>query len=107
MNEKKLTKWGLKDKLGDIREEKVKTYYENEGYDVRNSDFSDDVLNQLDLIATKKNTTLYIQVKGFHDNWKNENFDKLIDKAKEDKATPIIVRVNKRWRMYFWNPLKK
>lgn len=108
MNKKKLLKWGLYSAVGDAREELVANNFLKRGFTVKESTFSEDVNSKIDLIVQKNNgPVMYVQVKGFHENWKNDNFDKLISEALKDNAIPLIARVNKNNRIFFWNPIKK
>ena len=108
MSDKKLIKWGSKVKLGEARELVVKNFFEKQGHYVEIASFTDDVVHKIDLIVFKdRGKMLYVQVKGFHEEWKNDTFVELIAKAKKDKAIPLIARVNKKFQIYFWNPTKK
>ncbi len=110
MEQEKLLKWGKNGKKGTARETYVANNYIHRGYKVDRTGFDLDVNHKVDLIAWdifNEKKMLYIQVKGFHDNWKSEKFPELIERALKDGADPIVARVNKSGRIWFWNPIKK
>lgn len=64
------------------------------------SGFVMDVLHQVDIIAHSDDGLNYIQVKGFHKNWRDEKFEKLLKKAEEDNARAYAMYVTKNGRIY-------
>lgn len=108
METKVSSKWHKNKKLGDKRERRVAEYLLAQGYEVNFSSFLADVEFGIDLIATKPNERhKYIQVKGFHADHKDDNFNIMIDKARENNAIPLIARVNKIGRIYWYKAVKK
>lgn len=102
MNSKKLLKNDKNNKIGEGREYLVSQFIKKRyKWQVEPSGFVDDVHNEIDLICKKKNETIvYIQVKGFHDNWKEERFNMIINKSIKDKALAYAMYVNKSGRIY-------
>ena len=109
MSKKKLfNKNKIETKIGEYREAKVMQYYRDRGWHVTKTTFAVDVHDKIDIECYKNGRKpLFIQVKGFHDTWKNDNFDKFIESCEKLNAWPIIVRINGNGRMYFWNAKKK
>lgn len=100
-----ITKLGLKmdknAKIGAGREYLVSQFIKMRWkWEVEPSNFVDDVHNEIDLIARGKTGKAYIQVKGFHDNWREQEFDKLVAKAKQDYAKAYAMFVNSEGRIY-------
>lgn len=102
MNAKRLLKQDKNNKIGEGREYLVSQFIRKRyKWSVKPSSFFDDVHNEIDLICRKPDQTLvYVQVKGFHSDWRNEQFPKLSSKAIEDDAIPYVMYVNKAGKIY-------
>lgn len=93
----------INSKIGEGREYLVSQYIKKRyNWEILPSTFTDDVVYKIDIIAMSLSGFLvYIQVKGFHNEWRTEKFPQLVDKAIKDKALGYAAYVNKRGKIYF------
>lgn len=96
MKLKKSLIYGSKRELGAYREYLVSQMYKSWGYDVRESTFTEDYIDKIDLIATKNDRVVYIQVKGFHKDWMKET----IPVPKNTKNLYYLCFVNPNGKIY-------
>lgn len=92
--------YGKYSKLGTGREYLVAQMFSNWGWIVQESTFLDDVSNQIDLIVSKHSKTIYVQIKGFFDGWRDYVPSKLLDKATEDHVRACICFVSNKGKIY-------
>lgn len=88
--------------IGEGREYLVSQYITKRlNWTLLESSFTEDVVYKIDLKASsKKHKLIYIQVKGFHKNWKKETFFPLVDKAKVDQAKAYVMYVCRSGKIY-------
>lgn len=100
-----ITTNGLKmdknNKIGEGREYLVSQFLlKRYKWEIRPSTFIEDVHHEIDIVAKNSLGIQYIQVKGFHSNWRGEKFRSLIAKATEDNAGAYAMYVNVAGKIY-------
>lgn len=94
-------------KIGRERERRVKYFLETRWKcSAYYANSAEDAFHDIDIkaISDSMKAILYIQVKGFHQNWRTEEFPKLLKKSNEDKTKAYVAYVNRNGRIY-WRKL--